>query len=398
MPIGQHIMLRLMTREPFATTPEARRVLARVIFEKDKAAGSDVLSFGLPDAHLHICAACSRKKAGDLSRRVTCALARRLGLKVRFAPPNFKDINDSWHLRNTFRYALTQDQHHGVDCDPLREGTNLPDLLKARICGQHTLEALHRFLPRVTLDNLLELFGLKELKPLDGPVEQVVLATLLAAGLPDLKGSGPEVRQARRAAIEVVGARLRPHALAELVGLSRRRLDEVRAQPPHGELVLAIRRQLFLISLLPPAALSPVRDLQPASVLARPRLRAPSREAGEVAPPSRPDRSDRAASSTESQQAAPLEPPAAPLESPTPPLEPPSRPDRSDRAASSTESRQAASLEPPAAPLESPTPPLESPAPPLPPAQRSPAAPGHRLLVEDGNGVVGVTTFRDPRD
>ncbi len=286
-PVGQHLILRLNSNAPVATTHEERRVLSRAVLDKGREA--NLLAYGLPDTHLHVCAACSRKEAGELSRALTCSLSRRLTLKSSFSPPRFKDIDDASHLRNTFDYVLRQDEHHGVDCDPMREATNLPDLISLRICGAYTRANVHRFLPRVALEWLLHLFGLKQLGLRDDPLDKVVLATLLAAGLRDLEGSSDEVRRARRAAIEVFGDRLPPGEVARRVGTGRRNLYVVRGQTADPELVVAIRRQLYVLGLLPSAALSPLREIGSAARRHRRRrldtaATSPTAESREVAP------------------------------------------------------------------------------------------------------------------
>lgn len=207
-----------------------------------------LLAFGLADTHLHSENACDRQVAGELAKRIELSLDRRLGHRCGFAPVYLKPIEDARHLYSAFRYIVRQQQRHGIDTDPLHEASNLHDLLGLRLLGASTIVPVRRLLPRVTRAELLELFGISELQPADGPLAQVVAATLAAAALPALAGSSQQVVSARRAAIEVVAGRLPAAGLAALLGISVRRLYELRHEPPDPALVRAVKLQLHLLA------------------------------------------------------------------------------------------------------------------------------------------------------
>lgn len=248
MTIGYHLCMRLRSDAVIAPTAEERRIVARSVLEKSAALQAGLLAFGLADTHLHSENACDRRVAGELAERIELSLDRRLGKGCGFAPVYIKPIEDARHLYSAFRYILRQQQRHGIDTDPLREASNLPDLLGLRLLGAPTIVLVRRLLPRVTRAELLELFGVPELLPADGPLDRVLAATLAASALPDLSGSSREVVAARRAAIEVVGGRLRPVELAALLGISDRRLYELRHEPVSAALLHAVRLQLHLLA------------------------------------------------------------------------------------------------------------------------------------------------------
>ncbi len=248
MTIAYHLCMRLQNDAVIAPTAEERRIVARSVLEKSEALEAGLLAFGLADTHLHSENACSRPLAGQIAERIELSLERRLGHGCGFAPVYIKPIEDARHLYSAFRYILRQQQRHGIDTDPLHEASNLPDLLGLRLLGASTIVPVRRLLPRVTRAELLELFGVSEIQPADGPLDQVVAATLAAAALPALAGSSREVVAARRAAIEVVAGRLPPAALAALLGTSVRRLHELRREPTDAALVCAVRLQLHLLA------------------------------------------------------------------------------------------------------------------------------------------------------
>ena len=251
MTLGHHICLRLSNDAVIAATPEDRRTLARVVLEKCREA--DLLAFGQADNQLHIAAACDRGLGGKLAHAVEVSLQRRLTLDVPFAPAFIKPIADARHRYSTFRYVLRQQAHHQLDADPLREASNLPDLLGLRALGGYTRANVRRLLPRIRRADLLELLGVPDLAPSVSPLDRVVAATLAAAALPVLTGCGTEVQAARRALVEVVGGRIAAAALASWIGVSERTLFRLKAGGCDEELVRAVRLQLNLLNQLPAA-------------------------------------------------------------------------------------------------------------------------------------------------
>lgn len=255
MAIAHHAMLRLQDGSPLARTAAQRRCLARAVFAK---IGSPLLAFGLADTHLHLLLACLRALAGQLVKHLELSLRQRLALAAPFAGAYLKPVDDIWHLDRAFRYVLRQPDRHALEIDPLREGSNLPDLLGLRAIGGYTAGNVREWLPRIHRRDLLELLGVKEIAPQAGPLEWVVEACLVAAGLPALTGSSSEVLCARRAALEVIGTRLSRAELASTLGVSERMISRLRQQSADPQLVEAIRRQLHLMALVPrsPAGLA----------------------------------------------------------------------------------------------------------------------------------------------
>lgn len=255
MPLGFHICLRLANDAILAASPAHRRLLARVVLRQGRDAS--LLAFGQADNHLHLATACDRRLAGKCAHAVEVSARRKLALDASFTPAFVKPIDDARHLYSTFRYVLQQRAHHGLDVDPLREASNLPDLLGLRAIGAYTRANVRRLLPRVHRNELLEILGVSELTPGDGPLDQVVDATLAAAALPALAGLSLEVLAARCALVEVVGRQTTPAALARRIGVSRRTLFRLRARRGDGELVRSIRLQLGLLARLPAASAPP---------------------------------------------------------------------------------------------------------------------------------------------
>ena len=242
MALGYHIRLRLVDDGPITRSAEERRTVARVVLEQGR--DKDLLGFGLGDNHLHAETAASEPTARELGRRIALSLGHHLPLKVGFTRAYLKPIEDGRHLYNCFRYVLGQDLHHGLEADPLREGTNLPDLLGARVLGQYTAANVRRLLPRITREDLLQLLGLESLGPIDGPLDWLVGATLRAAGLADLTGRRPGVVAARQAVVRLVGLRKTAEQLARELKVGVRTVHRMRDQEADHRLVWAILLQL----------------------------------------------------------------------------------------------------------------------------------------------------------
>src|SRR5262245_5666905 len=132
MAIGYLLMLRLQDDRVIAPSPAERRLLARTVLRMTRRCF--LLVFALVDTHVHLeVARCTREAAGELARRIELSLGRLLELPVGFERARVKTIVDQAHLAAAFRYTLRQDRHHGVDVDPLRDATSLPDLLGMRV-------------------------------------------------------------------------------------------------------------------------------------------------------------------------------------------------------------------------------------------------------------------------
>lgn len=242
--LAQHIRTRLVDGRVIAKSPTDRRLALRTIFRL--ATSTELLAVSLVEAHLHLLAHCSRAAASKLAHRVEVGLKARLGLPVGFAMYPHEPVRDMRHLRYAFRYVLNQHTHHGVTTDPLREGTNLQDLLGLRLVGRDTRTHVRRWLPQITRAQLLGWLDVEALDPADGPLEWVYDAACSAACLPSLAGKAPAALDARRAVVEVVAPRLSPGELAGILNISDRALLRLRERPPVPHLVHALCLQLAL--------------------------------------------------------------------------------------------------------------------------------------------------------
>jgi hypothetical protein len=110
--LGHHIRLRLEDDRVIAPTADQRRLVARVVLDQSRR--YNLLAISLADAHLHGEVVCDRQAAGRLSYGVEASLKQRLSLPVGFVQYDPEPIRDARHLRNTFRYILTQHQRHGL--------------------------------------------------------------------------------------------------------------------------------------------------------------------------------------------------------------------------------------------------------------------------------------------
>jgi len=192
--LAQHMRTRLVDGRVIAASATERRVAMRAIFRL--AADTQLLSVSLVDEHLHLLGCCTREAGSRLVHAVEVSLKRRLSLPVGFAMYPHEPVRDGRHLRNAFRYVLTQHSHHGLQTDPLREGTNLQDILGLRLAGSDTRLHVRRWLPRVSRAQLLGWLGVAALEPADGPLEWVHDAALSAACLATLAGRSRQVRRA----------------------------------------------------------------------------------------------------------------------------------------------------------------------------------------------------------
>ena len=244
-PLGQHIFLRFRNDRIIAPSVREQRIVARVVLKAGRDFG--LLAFSAADTHLHMENVGSRPEGIEFARRVEIALWRSLTPKARFRHPGMEEIRDQKHLYNTFTYVLKQDRRHGLCLDPLRDASNLPDLLGLRILGRYTSTNVRRYLPRMRRSRLLECLGVSELNPVDGPLDQLVPAAAAAVGRTELNGRAAEVIGARRAVVEIIGAQLGCTGTARLLGIHRRSVYRLRTRPADPELVSAVRLQLALL-------------------------------------------------------------------------------------------------------------------------------------------------------
>ncbi len=143
-----------------AAFPRDRATVRRAVRAIVAAAGAALLAFHLSDTHVHVLVLANRARAGRLAQALSAALRR--ALRTCLPPASITEINGGDHLSAAFEYVLCNDQRHGVEPDPWRENTNLPDLLGARVTASRTVGRVRAALPRITGDHLRELAGWRE--------------------------------------------------------------------------------------------------------------------------------------------------------------------------------------------------------------------------------------------
>jgi hypothetical protein len=245
MALGLHIRLRRKDDSVLAGTAREQRIIARAVLERGQAYG--LLAFSAADTHLHMSTTCDNAAGEEYARRVEIAVTKRLRPKVGFAKARVDEVDKQWHLHNLCDYILRQDKRHGIEnLDPLRECSNLPDLLGARLLGAYTLENLRRALPRFHEGDFLRLMGVACIKPADGPLELLRDAAAAAVCRIDLLGHSVEVSAALTAAVKVAGDRMSNAALGRLLGVSSRTVKRMEDRRVDKALVRAVRLQLHL--------------------------------------------------------------------------------------------------------------------------------------------------------
>jgi len=243
-PIGFHVMMRLRDSRPIASSLAAVRTVSRVVLAQGEE--RQLLAHGLADDHLHAVLTASRAMAGDFAQYVEIALGRLLELGSRFQVAHIVPLQNQDHALKTFHYVQRQDARHGLDRDPLREGTSLPDMLKIRLIGSSIAERVRERLPRVRTEHLLQHFPAGVF--VERPIDPSTLAEAAAAvfALPNLRGRGEELARARRAAVHVGGLQMGTRMLSEALEIGARAVQVLRALPPEPLVVRAVKMQALL--------------------------------------------------------------------------------------------------------------------------------------------------------
>lgn len=239
---------QLVFRSPRRTVfSRDRATIRRAVRAIVAAAGAALLAFHLSDAHVHLLLLVDRARAGRLAQAVGAALKH--ALRAPLQPASITDITGGDHLSAAFEYVLCNDQRHGVEPDPWRENTNLPDLLGARVTARGTAGRVRAVLPRITGDHLRELAGWGEVVRVD--LNPPLLRTHLvdsAQGVisaPGLLGRQRDVAAVTLAAAHLAAeGRLDPTESAELLGVALSSGRRHRAADPDVALLAALRRQL----------------------------------------------------------------------------------------------------------------------------------------------------------
>jgi len=239
--LAQHLVFRLIDDRVLASSTSERRILANKVLNTGR--NYRLLAFRAADTHLHLLAACERKSAGELARRLGISLSSLY--PVNLSPVRLNSITDQFHLANTFKYIMQQEKRHQLNCDPFHEASNLPDLLGLRLIGFYTVNNVRGLLPRIGQREILELFG----ADLNSPIlscDNLLEAAAAAGGLPNLEGSSKEIIAVRCAALQVIGNNfnLTNAKVGKLLGLSQRTVFRLRKQTVSPNLVRAVELQL----------------------------------------------------------------------------------------------------------------------------------------------------------
>jgi hypothetical protein len=248
MAIGHHITLRLSDDRVIAPSVAARRTLARVVLERGRDFG--LVAFRNADNHPHLVVLCGKEAAYELSRRIEISLHYRLSLDVPFERARVRAIQTQGHLNGAFHYTFRQEQHHGICVDPCFEASNLPDLLEMRLLGGYTREVVRERLPRIRRGDLLRHLGVGDLDAAEMHVADLEEAAAAALALPDLRGRGRDIADARAAAACAIGGPIDVATLAEVLGVGDRAARKLRCAKVSPELVRAVELQLRLRSAL----------------------------------------------------------------------------------------------------------------------------------------------------
>jgi hypothetical protein len=142
-----HLRFSSAGRHPLFPEEGTRRAAVRTLAGH---AGRWLVTFGMADDHLHVVVACSRERAGKLSRAIVLGLRPLSGM--RFEPSFIKPVESRAHLQRLVSYTIEQPAKHGLATPPaLWSGSCFPDIVGARIIDSMRLrlcDVLPRYRPR----------------------------------------------------------------------------------------------------------------------------------------------------------------------------------------------------------------------------------------------------------
>ncbi len=198
--LGHHLILRLGDDRVIAPSREARRRIARVLARLSCTLA--VLGWKLADTHLHIVVLGGPEVADELVRRLRIwfTTVERPGVPLELQ--RRKPINSQSHLEAAFRYALGQDDHHGVQTDTFQDASSVVDTLGLRVICPDIAPRVRERLPRLRRSELLRFLGVTELTGA-AHLAHLADAAMAAFGLATLglRGEGARAREAAVAAI-----------------------------------------------------------------------------------------------------------------------------------------------------------------------------------------------------
>lgn len=247
-PIGHHVTFRLSQDRVIAGDAAARRRAARILL--DHGGRHRLLAFRLADTHAHAIVLCPRVQAGAFARSAAIAIRKALQIGVPFEPARLRPIDDQRHLESAFRYVLRQEQHHGLELDSLHDASSLPDLLGLRAVDRRPLDLLRASLPRVRTATLIGYLGVPwSQEPVFDPA-LLLDAAAAAFALPRLIGRDDRTVKARHAAVTAARSLMDAASLADVLAVSSRTVQRLRATPCDPVSVAATLGQMKLHVLL----------------------------------------------------------------------------------------------------------------------------------------------------
>jgi hypothetical protein len=241
MPTGFQIIFRALDDRRLASTAGQRRAFAETIKRIGKSLG--LVSFGMADTHGHATLFCERSQAGRFAHDLKLALAALFDCPM--ATLAIKELRDTWHLQNTVRYTLRQDEHHGVHDDRAREATSLPDFCGLRPSGLWMAQRARELLPRLTRAHLLEDWGLSELIP-SFSLATLAEAGAAAAGTGSLEGLSAAQTRAKVACVHLASDE-DTRDVAAALGIHDRTVQRLRKKNPDNHWIRAISLQMGLL-------------------------------------------------------------------------------------------------------------------------------------------------------
>ena len=233
---GHHVIMRLVSSQVLARTPEARRRAARILLEEGRRG---LLAFRLADTHAHALLICTRREAGRFANYVEQRLRWHLQLPSPFEPANIRLVHTQSHLERAFSYVLRQEEHHGIALDPRHEASSAQDLLGLRVVAPDFLPRVQSALPRLRVGELTDGLALERCEP---DFDHLADAAAAAFALPWLDRSAHAA--AARAAAVHAAAELSAGQIAQRLAVTRRCVERLRRQPVPTGLVRAVRMQL----------------------------------------------------------------------------------------------------------------------------------------------------------
>ena len=277
--LGHLLRMSLGGGRAIAATTGAKRTLARVVLEAGRP--YRLLMARAVRDELHLVSACSYPEAVRFAYRVGHSLRGNSALPSLFVAPEVIPLRGRRQLCDAFWRGVRAPVARRDRSDPFGEASNLPDLLGLRLVGRHTAVCVERLLPRVAKADLATSLGVTLHQLTAGPIssralEQLADAAAAAVAAPDLAGHSPQQRDARCAAVRLVGHALSAPRIAGLLRCSDRSVRGLAKEPADPLLVEAIARQLRLRSAAhkPPPPLATVSNAIPSVPVARRRLAA----------------------------------------------------------------------------------------------------------------------------